>query len=347
MSGSVISVWCHSWVLWQSPDTPSCLYSYERMCSSVLETCTLSCLRPCFALERGVRIPGTHVLVSVSCWGSDTSRSIFCLVVWVCWCLDFARPHTLSTVLCLCFCTQLVVFIALRAFMLSCLVWTCGLWLFSLAEYLCLFCTWLVIGFAGHVLVFSFVHWAQGFCLSSLCAMCSHVNCLDPTHLVTWYWLICPPVFPRYTSSFAPFIISLCLQFCASLSSFHCRIFSVLALPCLVSCPVFPLRGSFCLIILFSLNKAHLLHNWVPRLIPSSLTLTKSHDSSYLRIGLLVKLSDRSSAPTLLGCRPSARKLRQWYHQTTFKIPYTIGYYLLGLFTLRLTPGYRHSKHRF
>ncbi len=41
-----------------------------------------------------------------------------------------------------------------------------------------LFCTWLMICFAGHVLVFLFLCEHMAFCLSFLCAMCSHVNCL-------------------------------------------------------------------------------------------------------------------------------------------------------------------------
>ncbi len=48
-----------------------------------------------------------------------------------------------------------------------------------------LFCTWLVICLLAMCLCFCFV-WARGFCLSFLCAMCCHFNCLDPTHLFTW-----------------------------------------------------------------------------------------------------------------------------------------------------------------
>ncbi len=58
--------------------------------------------------------------------------------------------------------------------------------------------------------------------------------CLDPTHLVTCL-LIFPSCFPSLPSSFAPFIISLCLQFrVGSLSNVRCR-------PCPdLSCPVQP-----------------------------------------------------------------------------------------------------------
>ncbi len=60
--------------------------------------------------------------------------------------------------------------------MLSCLVWTRGIWVFSFAA-----CSCPVLHmagdlyFAGHVLVFCFV-WAHGFCLSFLCAVCSVVQ---------------------------------------------------------------------------------------------------------------------------------------------------------------------------
>ncbi len=65
--GSVTSVWCHSWVLWQSPDTPvmSCFYVSVR-----LRVCV-----PCFMLECGVRMPALMSWVSVLCWGSDTPRA--------------------------------------------------------------------------------------------------------------------------------------------------------------------------------------------------------------------------------------------------------------------------------
>ncbi len=82
------------------------------------------------------------------------------------------------------------------------------------------------------------------------CALMSIV--LTPPILLPDYWLICPTCIFLVTS-FAPFIISLCLQSCAS-SSLHvsclpCRALSCLAKP--ASCPVFPLRGSFCCLFCF------------------------------------------------------------------------------------------------
>ncbi len=52
------------------------------------------------------------------------------------------------------------------------------------------------------------------FCVP--CALISIV--LTSPTLLPDYWLICPTCLPSLPSSFAPFIISLCLQFCASSS---------------------------------------------------------------------------------------------------------------------------------
>ncbi len=84
----------------------------------------------------------------------------------------------------------------LRAFMLSCLVWTRGLWVFSLAACHVLFCTWLWVCLLAMCLCFCFV-WARGFCPSFLCATCSHVNLSwpHPSCYLNWF---SPAVFPRY-----------------------------------------------------------------------------------------------------------------------------------------------------
>ncbi len=52
-----------------------------------------------------------------------------------------------------------------------------------------------------------------------ICALVSIV--LTPPILLPDYWLICPTCLSSLPSSFAPFIFSLCLQSCASSSSFH------------------------------------------------------------------------------------------------------------------------------
>jgi len=148
------------------------------LCWSVVFGSRHSCLE--FRFRVGIRTLTLHVLV-----------------VWECG-LKFSQPRVLLST-CVVFCgTQFVFLLAacihvmscavwhaacvfhwLRAFMLSCLVWTPCLWVFSLATCLCP-----VLHMAGD-LCLCFV-WAHGFCLSFLCAMCPHVNCFDPTHLVTW-----------------------------------------------------------------------------------------------------------------------------------------------------------------
>ncbi len=118
--------------------------------------------------------PGTHVLSFGFMSGFGHSRSTFCLYVGVCG-LEFARPHALlSTCVLLC-CTQFVflsaacihviscavwhaafVFHWLCAFLLSCLVWTHGLWVFSLAVCSCLVLHMAGELFSAHVHVFLF-----------------------------------------------------------------------------------------------------------------------------------------------------------------------------------------------
>ncbi len=69
--------------------------------------------------------------------------------------------------------------------------------------------------------------------------MCHVLSCqfvLTPPILLPVYWLIFPSCSPSLPSSFAPFIISLCLQSCASSSSFHPE--CILFLPCrALPCP--------------------------------------------------------------------------------------------------------------
>ncbi len=86
-------------------------------------------------------------------------------------------------------------------------------------------------------LCFCFV-WACGFCPSFLCATCSCQFVLTPPILLPVYWIIFHSCFPSLPSSFAPFIISLCLQFrVGSLPNVRCRLCPVLSCPVL-SCPV-------------------------------------------------------------------------------------------------------------
>ncbi len=107
---------------------------------------------PCFVLERGVRILALMSWGPVSCRASDThapcsvslcehavSSSLFCPCV-LCFVLlhavhiwSDACIHVMSCAVWHAAC----VFHWLRAFMLSCLVWTRGLWVFSLAACSC------------------------------------------------------------------------------------------------------------------------------------------------------------------------------------------------------------------
>ncbi len=104
------------------------------------------------------------------------------------------------------FLTACFFFYWLRTFMLSSLVWTRGLWVFSLVA-----CSCPVLHMAGDFislamcLCFCFV-WTHGFCLRILCAMCSHVNCLDPTYLVTWLLVHLPHL---CLSRYPPHLLSL------------------------------------------------------------------------------------------------------------------------------------------
>ncbi len=94
---------------------------------------------PCFVLERGVRILELMSLVSVSCRGScsvslceravssSLGRTLFCPCV-LCFCTQFVFLSAVCTHVMSCAVWHTVcVFHWLRAFMLSCLVWTRGL----------------------------------------------------------------------------------------------------------------------------------------------------------------------------------------------------------------------------
>ncbi len=149
-------------VLWQSPDTPVMsgfhVSARLRVCSSARE-CALSRLCALFHVGTLCSDPGTNFLSFGYVSGFGHSRSTFCLFVWV-YGLEFARPHALLST-------------CLRAFMLSCLVWIRGWWVFSNR---CVFMSCFAHGwwFFSWPCVCVFV-WAHGFCLSFLCAMCSHV----------------------------------------------------------------------------------------------------------------------------------------------------------------------------
>ncbi len=184
---------------------------------------------PCFMLERGVWIPALMSLVSVTWRGSDT-RAPFSVIVWVRG-LDFARHRALlSTCVLLC-CTQFVFLSAACIYVYLVLCGTQLLYSLAACFHVVMSCvnTWLMSFLISCVLMSCFAHgwwfcllamclcfcfvWARGFCPSFLCATCSCQFVLTPPILLPGYWLIFPSCFPSLPSSFAPFIISLCLQF--------------------------------------------------------------------------------------------------------------------------------------
>ncbi len=155
----IMSGFCHFglvlfMVLWQSPDTPIVsVFSCERAASSVLESRALSsaCLVSCWSVVFGSR----H-----SCFefrSRDGVRTLALHFLSLCECAvssSLGTAHSCPRVFC-CVARSLC-FYRLRAFMLSCLVWTRGLWVFSLAACSCPVLHMAGDLFAGHVLVFLF-----------------------------------------------------------------------------------------------------------------------------------------------------------------------------------------------
>ncbi len=124
--------------------------------------------------------------------------------------------------------------------------------------------------------------WAHGFCLSFLCAICSHVNCLDPTHLVTWLLVNLPHLSFLVTllicSLYNLLVFAVLCQFIIDVTLVvSCPALPCPALPCLLACQLscFTLRCSFCFfvcycfVLFFSKIKAHYPEQPSPRLIPS------------------------------------------------------------------------------
>ncbi len=209
-----------------------------------------------------VRIPALMSWVSVSCRGSDTcaprsvslcecavmsslGRALFCPCVFCGAARSSCFYRLRAFMLCLVLCgTQFVYFMGC---VLSCCHVLCEHVAYEDSHLLhvhVLFCTWLVICLMAMCLCFCFV-WARGFCLSFLCAMCSHVDFLDPTHLVTWLLVNLP-----HLSSLVTLLICSLYNFLvfAILSQFVIiSPWMYLAQPCpalscpVLSCPVQPL----------------------------------------------------------------------------------------------------------
>ncbi len=221
----------------------------------MLEPCALSsaCLVSCWSVVFGSR----HSCLEV--WFGDRVRTLSLHVLSYCVSVRSRVRSTVHSSVHMCFVVwhAACVFYWLHAFMLSCLVWTRGLWVFSLAA--CLHMA--VICFAGHVLVFFVLCEHMAFILV-FCVPCALVSIvLTPPILLPDYWLICPTCLPSLPSLFSPFIISLldCLQSCASSSLMLPCVVFCLALPSLCCQSVFPYGVFFvcCCFVLYFTNKAH------------------------------------------------------------------------------------------
>ncbi len=215
-----------------------------RVCSS---------LRALFHVGAWCLDPGTHVLSFGHVTGFGHSRSIFCHCVCAV-SSSLGTAHSCPRVFCCV--ARSSCFYRLRAFMLYLVL--CGTQLvYSLAAcfHVVMSCvnTWLMSFLISCVFMSCFAHgwwfvccpcacvsvlWACGFCPSFLCATCSCQFVLIPPILLPVYWFIFPSCFPSLPSSFAPFIISLCLQFrVGSLPYVRCRL-----------CPVQPCPARPCLL---------------------------------------------------------------------------------------------------
>ncbi len=177
---------------------------------------------------------------------------------------------------------------------LSCFVWTRNLWVSLLAACSCpglhMACDSVLLAMC---LYFCFV-WAHGFC-HSFCVPCAVMSIvLTPPILYPDYWLNCPTCVSLLPSSFAPFIISLCLQSCVRSSSnvvcawcpvlscpvLSCPVLSCPVLSCpVLSCPVLPCPALSCQSVFpygvvfvclfhFIFNKALFLQQLSPRSHP-------------------------------------------------------------------------------
>ncbi len=218
-------------VLWQSPDTP---FLSWFLVFSLLSTCSVSCWSVVFGSRHSCLVSGS-VLVRV---GVRTLTSSLgpCPPLSVCIrCLRFVLFWVARS---LCFS------LAACFRVLSCFVWTRGLWVSLLAACSCPVLHMASDSVAGHVL---WVLVCVSTWLSVLVSVCHVLSCqlswLHPSCFCD-YWLIYPTCVISLPSSFAPFIISLCLQSCVSLS---------LNVVCVMPCQsVFP-SGVFFFVWFFTL----------------------------------------------------------------------------------------------
>ncbi len=205
---------------------------------ALLSTCSISCWSLVFRSRHSCLVSGP---VLVSCQGSDTHTPGLVLL-W-----ERAVTSLLGPCAPLSMCIHCLHF-AFSCFVLFCVAHSLCFSLaacFHVCHVLCehAACSCPVLNMASEsvllaMCLFFCCVWAHGFC-HSFCVPCALMSIvLTPPILFPDYWLICPTYVISLHSSFAPFIISLCLQSCVSLLSKCC------ALPVCLS-----LRGSFCLLI--------------------------------------------------------------------------------------------------
>ncbi len=268
--------------------------------SAWLRVCScraLSRLRALFHVGAWCLDPGTHVLRFGHVTGFGHSRSFFCHCV-------SARSRVRSaprTLVHVCFVVLHAVRVSIGCvqlcYMLCCVArslyihWLCAFMLSCVN-------TWLMSFLISCVFMSCFAHGWWFVCWPCACVfvLCEHVAsvlvfcvpralmsiCLDPTHLVTCLLINFPQLFSLVTLIICSLynllvfavpcgFVTLCLM-----SSVSSLVQPCPALPCLLASQlVFPLRGSFCLFVLFLLNKlvAHNLHLSL-RSLPFTPTLT-------------------------------------------------------------------------
>ncbi len=225
-------------VLWQSPDTPVMFCFHVSGSSRALSRLRAlvfgsrhSCLE--FWLRDGVRTLASRVR------SAARSSVHVCFVLLHAVCVFIGCVHS-CYVLCCVACSLCFSLAVCFHVVMSCVN------------------TWLMSFLISCVFVSYFAHGWWFVCWSCACVLilCEHVASvlvfcvpcslmsivLTPPILLPDYWLITPTWFSSSPSSFAPFIISLCLQSCASSSSnFPVAALSCPALPSLATCPVFVL----------------------------------------------------------------------------------------------------------
>ncbi len=210
----------------------------------------LSRLRVLFRVGAWCSVPGTHVLSFSLCRGQTLTlrvlshcvsvrsrvRSAARSSVHVCY-TQFVFYWMHAFMLCLVLCgTQLVFFQWLCAFVLLCLAWTRGLWVFSLAV-----CSGTVLHMAGDLFC-----WHMTFLLDFRVPCALMLIVMTPPILLPDYWLILPTCVFFVTflicSLYNLLVFAVLCQFVVDVT-LPCLALPCLALPCLaLPCLALPCR---------------------------------------------------------------------------------------------------------